>query len=86
MEVNCFDSFKVEHVPIEIKKNIGQKNIKTNISRIQANNLVMIRYFCLRFIDFMLSGETLINYTRNFTRNENKNHKKIFLLAKRKLR
>ena len=84
MEVNCFDSFKVEHVPIE-KKNIGQKNIKTNISRIQANNLIMFRYFCLRFIDFMLSGETLINYTRNFTRNENKNHKKIFLLAKRKL-
>ena len=63
MEVNCFDSFKVEHVPKEIK-NIGQKNIKTNIFRIQANNLIMFGYFCLRFVDFMLSGKTLINYTK----------------------
>ena len=33
-----FDSFGVEHVPKEIEKFIGHKNIKTNIFRIQANN------------------------------------------------
>ena len=27
----CFDSFGVEHIPDEIKKFIGNKNIKTNI-------------------------------------------------------
>ena len=29
--VTCFDSFGVEHIPKEIKKFIGNKNIKINI-------------------------------------------------------
>ena len=33
-EVIYFDSFGVEHVPKEIKRFIGHKNIKTNIFRI----------------------------------------------------
>ena len=32
-----FDSFGVEHIPKEIKKFIRNKNIKTNIYRVQAN-------------------------------------------------
>ena len=40
-----FDSFDVEHVPKEIKKFIGQKNMKTNIFRIQAYNSIMCGYF-----------------------------------------
>ena len=36
-EITYFDSFGVEHVPKEIKKFIGDKNIKTNIFRIQAD-------------------------------------------------
>ena len=31
-----FDSFRVEHISKEIKKFIGNKNIITNIYRIQA--------------------------------------------------
>ena len=38
IEITYFDSFGVEHVPEEIEKIIGHKNIKTNIFRIQANN------------------------------------------------
>ena len=34
--VTYFDSFSVEHIPKEILKFIGYKNIKTNIFRIQA--------------------------------------------------
>ena len=33
-----FDSFGIEHIPEEIKEFIGNKNIKTNIFRIQADN------------------------------------------------
>ena len=40
-EVIYFDSFGVEHVPKEIKKFIGHKNIKTNTFRIQADNSIM---------------------------------------------
>ena len=48
-----FDSFGVEHIPKEIKKFIGNKNIITNIDRIQAYDSIMCGYFCTGFIDFM---------------------------------
>ena len=35
-DITYFDSFGVEHIPEEIMKFIGNKNIKTNIFRIQA--------------------------------------------------
>ena len=36
-----FDSFGIEHIPNEIKKLIGNKNITINIYRIQAYDLIM---------------------------------------------
>ena len=47
-----FDSFGVEHVPKEVKKCIGNKNIQTNIFRKKANNSMKSGYFCSGFIDF----------------------------------
>ena len=47
-----FDSFGVEHIPKEIKKSIGIKNIITNIYRIQAYDSIMCGYFCIVFIEF----------------------------------
>ena len=46
-EIVYFDSFGVEHVPEEIKEFVGNKNIKANIFRVQANNSVMCGYFCI---------------------------------------
>ena len=66
-EIVYFDSFGVEDIPEEIKKFIGNRNIKANIYRVQANNSVMCGYFCIRFIDFMLAGKTLIDYTNLFS-------------------
>ena len=40
-EIIYFDSFGVEYIPEEIKKIIGNKNIKANIFQVQANNSVM---------------------------------------------
>ena len=40
-----FDSFGVAHIPKEIKKFIGNKNIQTNIFRVQEYDSVMCRYF-----------------------------------------
>ena len=39
--VTYFDSFGVEHIPKEIKTFINNKNIKTNIFRIQAYDSIM---------------------------------------------
>ena len=65
-DVIYFDSFGVEHVPEEIKAFINNKNIKTNIFRIQAYDSVMCGYFCTGFIDFMLAGKKLTDYTNFF--------------------
>ena len=66
-EIVYFDSSGVEHIPEEIKKFIGNKNIKANIYRVQANNSVMSGYFYVGFIDFMLAGKTLIDNTALFS-------------------
>ena len=50
-----FDSFGVEYIPKEIKKFIRNRNIQTNIFKGQAYDSVMCGYFCIKFIDFMLS-------------------------------
>ena len=59
-EIVVFDSFGVEHAPEEIKKFIGNKNIKASIFRVQTNDLVMCGYFCIGFIDFMFGVKKLI--------------------------
>ena len=43
------------------------KNIKANIFRVQANNSAMCGYFCIGFIDFMLAGKKLTDYTNFFS-------------------
>ena len=78
-EIVYFDSFGVEHVPEEITKFIGNKNIKTNIFRVQANNSVMCGYFCIGFIDFMLAGKKLTDYTNLFSPHDFKKNDNIIL-------
>ena len=63
--VTYFDSFEVEHIPKEIKNFIGNKNISTNIYRVQAYDSIMCGYFCIGFIDFML--KCLLDYTLIFS-------------------
>ena len=61
-----FDSFGVEHIPKEF---IGNKNIETNIFKIQTYDSVMCGYFCIGFVDFMLAGKALTDFTKLFSPN-----------------
>ena len=65
-----FDSFGVEHIPKEIKKFIGNKNIITNIFRIKAYDSVICGYFCIRFINLMFNGNSLTDLTNLFLPND----------------
>ena len=78
-DVTYFDSFGVEHIPKEIRTFISNKNIKTNIFRIQAYDSIMCGYFCIGFIDFMLAGKTLIEFTNLFSPNNFKRNDDIIL-------
>ena len=61
--VTCFDSFGVEYIPKKNKNFVSNKNIKTNIYRIQANDSIISGYFCVGFINFLLKGKSLLDYT-----------------------
>ena len=65
-DVTYFDSFGVKHIPKEIRTFLSNKNIKTNIFRIQAYDSIMCGYFCIGFIDFMLAGKTFTEFTNLF--------------------
>ena len=79
-----FDSFGVEHIPKEIKKIIGNKDIKANIFRLQTYDSIMCSYFCIEFINYMFKGKTLLEYTNLFSPNDfNKNDEIIKRLFKK---
>ena len=74
-----FDSFGVEHIPKEIRKIIGNKNILENTYRIQAYDSIICRYFCIWFIDFILKSKSLLEYTNLFSPNDYEKNDKIIL-------
>ena len=78
-DVTYFDSSGVEHIPKEIKTFINNKNIKTNIFRIQAYDSVRCGYFCIGFINFMFKEKTLTEYTNLFSPYDFKKNDDIIL-------
>ena len=79
-DVTYFDSFGVEHIPKEIRTFIDcPLIIKTNIFRRQAYDSILCGYFCIGFIDFMLAGKTLTDFTNLFSPNNFKKNYDIIL-------
>ena len=71
--------FSVEHIPKEIKAFIKNKNIRRNIFRIQAYDLIMCGYFCIGFIGFMFAGKTITEFTNLFSPSNFKKNDDIIL-------
>ena len=64
--VTYFDIFGIEHIPKEVKKFIGNRNIISNIYRIRNYDSIMCGYFCTGFIDYMFKGKSLTDYANLF--------------------
>ena len=75
----------MEHIPKEINKLIGSKelgsavnnDIKRSIFRIQAYDSIMCGYFCIEFINYILKGKTLLDYTNLFSPNDFKKNDRV---------
>ena len=65
--MTSFDNFGIEHIQEEIKRFIDNKNITTNIFRTQTYDSVMCGYFCTEFIEFILKGKSLTDFTNLFS-------------------
>ena len=76
-KVIYFDSFGVEHIPKGINRFIDNKKIKASIFRMQAYNSIMCGYFCIEFINYMLKGKTLLDYTNLFSPNDFKKNDQV---------
>ena len=72
-----FDSFGIEHIPKEINTFIGNSDVKSNIFRIQACDSIMCGYFCIEFINYMLKGKTLLDYTNLLSSNDFKKNDRV---------
>ena len=62
-----FDGVEIEHIPKNIKTFLENKNMIAIIYRILAYDAIMCGYFCVGFIDFMLKGKSLLDYTNLFS-------------------
>ena len=65
-----FDSFRVGYIPKEFKRFIDNKDINTNVHRVQWNNSIMCGYSCIGIINFMLNDKRLLDYTNLFSSNK----------------
>ena len=77
--ITYLDSFRVEHTPKDIKKFIGNKNIITNIYRIEAYNSTMCGHFCIWFINFMLKGKSFLDNTNLFSPKDYEKNDKVIV-------
>ena len=76
-KVIYFDSFGIEHIPKEINKFINNNTIESDIFRIQAYDSIICRYFCIQFINYMLKGKALLDYTNSFLPNDFKKNERV---------
>ena len=70
---------KLEPIPKEIKKAIGNKNITRNIFRIQTYDSVICGYCCTGLVDSRQNSKALWDYTNVFSSNEYEKNDKIIL-------
>ena len=63
-DLTYFESFGIEHIPKEMKRFIGNtKNMQASIFKIQTYGSIMCGYFSIGFIDFMLNGKSITEFT-----------------------
>ena len=66
-DVIYFDSFGLQHIPKHMKKFIENKNIVTNIYRMQAFDSIICGYLFVEFIYIMLKAKNMLDYTNSFS-------------------
>ena len=69
--------FVIEYIPQEVLNKIKDKTIIHNIFRIQDNRSIMCGFYCIVFVEYMLTGKPLLDYTNLFSLNDYKKNEKI---------
>ena len=72
-----FDSFGIEHIPQEILNKIKDKSITHNIFIVQDKGFIICGFYCIAFIEYLLAGKYLLNYTNLFSTSDYKKNDNI---------
>ena len=72
-----FDSFGIEYSLQEILSKSKDKSITHNLFIIQDDDSIMCRLYCTAFMEKILAGKTLLDYTNLFSRSDYKKNNKI---------
>ena len=71
-----FDSCGIEYISLEVVNRIRDKSIDHNILTIQDWS-IMCGFHCIAFIECMLAGKNLLDYSNLFSLNDDKKSDKI---------
>ena len=78
-----FDS--LEYILPYVLSKIKDKFITNNIFRIQSDDSIMCGFYCTAFIEYVIAGKTLFDYTNSFSPNDHqKNEKNMYKYFKQK--
>ena len=61
------DLFGTELTPEEVLDKTKDKSIKHNMLRTQSDDYIMCGFYCIAFVEYMISGKTLSGYTISFS-------------------
>ena len=65
-----FDSFRTNYIPQEVLKKIKDKSITHSIFQVQSDDFIMCGFYYIAFIEYMIAGKTLLDYTSLFAPND----------------
>ena len=74
-----FDSFGIEYIRQKVLRKIKDKSIVYNIFRTQSDDSIMWEFYCIIFIEYMLAGKTLLDYTNLFSSTNYRNNDKAYI-------
>ena len=66
------DSFGTENISQEVLNKLRDKLITHNIFKIQDTESIMCGFYYIAFIEYMLAGNILLDYTNFFSPNDYK--------------
>ena len=69
LELNIFQK--------EVLNKIRDRSITHNTFRLQDNDSIMCGFYCIAFIEYMLAGKALLDYTNLFSPNDYKKNDRI---------
>ena len=67
----------MKYIPQEALSKVKDQSVTQNIFRIRSDDSIMCGFYCIVFIEYMIAGKTLLDYTKLFSPNDYQNNDKM---------